>query len=168
MFVISVRRLLHFFINRRDTGYEFTTAVLTIRLTSQNSPALKASSLCPNPFKGFLFWSESFGGMKGVWVCRSDLLCHLSRGADVMQRIMGAGSEIFHSEGPLKWPVMSTPVWNDPSMIVNYHVWTRRRSTCGESVMRWSAVASCFQLFYYSNVSEKKNELLLQSVYGMV
>ncbi len=89
----------------------------------------KGSSLCPNPFKGFTLWSESFEGLKGVW----DLKCpsasssraHMeapSSWKESAQRIMGGRSvhqlypsKSFIPKGPLKRPVLCTSVWNDPS-----------------------------------------------------
>ncbi len=95
----------------------FQTCTLTLRSIRKGSP------LCPNPFKGFTLWSESFEGLKGVGdqtaVSWSALLLHQKSA----QRIMGARSvhqlyplKSFIPKGPLKWLDLSNSVWNDPSI----------------------------------------------------
>ncbi len=95
----------------------------------------KGSSLCHNPFKGFTLLSESFEGLKGVWdqttLSWRALLRHYAvstRRRRHHAKNLRKGSwepEVSISctlrnpslhKGPLKWTVLSTSVWNDPSI----------------------------------------------------
>ncbi len=98
---------------------------------------LRSIGLIPMPqslFKGFTLHSESFEGCRGpnncFLKCPSALSSHAHTEApssckESAQRIMGArsvhqlypsSSKSFIPKGPLKWPVLSTSVWNDPSI----------------------------------------------------
>ncbi len=108
--------------------FKWLSKYLTLSLLSIR----KGCSLCPNPFKGVTLQSESFEGCRGSNNCflkcpsvsiSSFHMEALSSFKESMQRIMGARSvhqmypsKSFITKGPLKWLVLSTSVWNDPSI----------------------------------------------------
>ncbi len=81
----------------------------------------KGSSLCPNPFEALTPEGKAFEGIRAYGWALLNGMQGVTLNNFPVQRIMGTRSvhqlypsKSFILKGPLKWPVLSTSVWNDP------------------------------------------------------
>ncbi len=100
----------------RQTEFSWNPVASCVVRTLALRSIRKGSSLCPNQGTEQLCWSVPLHRHHA----RTEAL---SSCKDSAQRIMGAQSvhqlypsKSFITKGPLKWLVLSTTVWNDPSI----------------------------------------------------